>query len=78
MSQSVLDGQAISLNLSGIAGGAWTIGHGEPQAELGMDVLDFNIFVSGRFSFHEAMQRAKISGDKDLIVSAFKNLLILY
>ncbi|PKN90690.1 MAG: hypothetical protein CVU44_22515 [Chloroflexi bacterium HGW-Chloroflexi-6] len=73
-----LAGQAISLNLGGIAGGTWTIGHGGPKAELEMDVLDFNIFVSGRFAFDEAMQRAKISGDKDLIVSAFKDLLILY
>ena len=73
-----LAGQAISLNLGGIAGGTWAIGQGGPKAELEMDVLDFNIFVSGRFSFDEAMQRAKISGDKDLIVSAFKDLLILY
>jgi hypothetical protein len=43
-----------------------------------MDALDFNIFVSGRFSYEEGMQRAQISGDQSLVEIAFKNLLILY
>ncbi len=73
-----LNGRAITLVLTGIAGGTWQIGKGDPAAEIEMDVLDFNIFVSGRFSYEESMKRAKVSGDKSLIEKAFKDLLVLY
>jgi uncharacterized protein (TIGR03083 family) len=73
-----LGNRAIRLVLTGIAGGEWILGNGEPESELEMDVLDFNIFVSGRFSYEEGMQRAKVSGNQALIESAFKDLLILY
>ena len=43
-----------------------------------MDALDFNVFVSGRFSYEEGMKRPTISGEKALIENAFKGLLILY
>ena len=73
-----LNGQAITLSLTGIAGGTWKIGQGNPAAEMEMDALDFNIFVSGRFSYEEGMKHARITGDKSLIESAFKDLLVLY
>lgn len=73
-----LHGRAITLILTGIAGGTWKIGQGDPTAEMEMDMLDFNIFVSGRFSYDEGMQRARISGDKTLVENAFKDLLVLY
>lgn len=73
-----LNGQAITLSLTGIAGGTWQIGKGNPSVEIEMDALDFNIFVSGRFSYEEGMQRAKISGNKSLVENTFKDLLILY
>lgn len=73
-----LHGKAITLTLTGVAGGEWQIGNGEPVSNLGMDALDFNIFISGRFSFEEGMKRAQISGDKALVENAFKDLLILY
>jgi uncharacterized protein (TIGR03083 family) len=73
-----LNGRAITLVLTGIAGGKWKIGNGNPEAEMEMDVPDFNIFVSGRFSYEEGMIRARISGDKALIKYAFKDLLVLY
>lgn len=73
-----LGNRAIRLVLTGIAGGEWRLGNGEPEAELKMDVLDFNIFVSGRFSYEEGMQRAQISGSQALIEATFKDLLILY
>lgn len=73
-----LNGRAIILLLTGISGGTWKIGRGEPAAEMEMDALDFNIFVSGRFSYEEGMKRARIAGDKALVQSAFKDLLILY
>ena len=76
--QNRLGGRAITLVLTGIAGGTWRIGKPDPAAEIEMDVLDFNTFVSGRFSYGEGMQRARISGDKSLIENAFKDFLVLY
>jgi len=73
-----LHGKAITITLTGIAGGAWQIGDGAPTAGLEMDALDFNIFVSGRFSYEEGMQRAHLSGDESLVKTVFKNLLVLY
>lgn len=73
-----LNGRAITLVLTGIAGGAWKIGNGDPAAEMEMDALDFNIFISGRFSYEEGMKRSRITGDKSLIENAFKDLLVLY
>ena len=73
-----LNGRAILLRLSGISGGAWRIGNGDPIAEMEMDVLDFNIFVSGRYSYEEGMSHARISGDRTLIENAFKDFLVLY
>ena len=73
-----LNDRAIALTLTGMAGGAWRIGKGDPAAEMEMDALDFNIFVSGRYSFEEGMKHARISGEKALLESAFKGLLVLY
>ena len=73
-----LNGRAITLALTGIAGGTWHIGRGNPAAEMEMDALDFNIFISGRFSYEESMKRARISGDKALVEHAFKDILVLY
>ncbi len=73
-----LHGKAITLTLTGDSGGEWQIGDGEPMAGLEMDALDFNIFVSGRFSYEEGITRAVISGDIPLVKNAFKDLLILY
>ena len=73
-----LNGKAITLTLTGVSGGEWLLGNGEPVSGLEMDALDFNIFVSGRYSYQEGMNRAKISGDNPVIQNAFKNLLVLY
>jgi len=73
-----LKGHAVTLALTGIAGGTWQIGKGELVAEMEMDALDFNIFVSGRFSYKEGLQRVNISGDKSFIENAFKDFLVLY
>jgi uncharacterized protein (TIGR03083 family) len=73
-----LNARAISLVLTGISGGTWKIGAGTSEAELEMEALDFNIFVSGRFSFEEAMPRARITGNTSLVEQAFKDLLVLY
>jgi uncharacterized protein (TIGR03083 family) len=73
-----LSGRGLTLSLTGTAGGMWSIGRGAPSAEMEMDALDFNILVSGRFSYEEGLARAKISGDMALVERAFNNLLILY
>ncbi len=73
-----LAGKAVVFDLSGIAGGAWKIGAGEPSATIQMDALDFDIFASGRFSFAEACSRASIFGDVELAHHALRNILILF
>lgn len=73
-----LNGRAINLVLTGIAGGTWRIGQGDPETEMEMDALDFNILVSGRYSHEEGLQRARITGDRSLVENAFKDLLVLY
>lgn len=73
-----LDGRALAFDLTGIAGGSWKIGSGEPAATIRMDVLDFNIFASGRFSYGQARPKASITGDVARAEKALQNLLILY
>lgn len=73
-----LKGRAITLVLTGTAGGAWQIGKGRPVAEIAMDALDFNVFVSGRFSCAEGLQHATITGDKKVVEESFDGLLVLY
>lgn len=69
---------AFVFDLTGIAGGTWKIGPGTETARLKMDVLDFNIFVSGRYSYEEGLARAELSGDTDLMKNVLNGLLILF
>jgi len=71
-------GPAIVFNLSGIGGGAWQIGEGQPAAVISMDALDFCIFASGRFSYAEARAKAAISGSLERAETALKNILVLF
>lgn len=73
-----LNGKAITLILTGVAGGEWQVGDGEATSSLEMDALDFNIFVSGRYTYPEGLQRAIISGESDLVEKVLKDFLILY
>jgi hypothetical protein len=43
-----------------------------------MDALDFNVFVSGRFSYEEGLSRAELSGDREFLKAKLKDLLILF
>lgn len=72
------NGPALTFDLTGIAGGSWTIGQGEPAATIGMDVLDFNIFASGRYTYQEARPLATIKGDISTAEEALKHILVLY
>ncbi len=73
-----LGGRAVVFDLSGVAGDVWKVGTGEAAATIQMDVLDFNIFASGRFSYDEARARAALSGDTSLADLTLKSTLILY
>lgn len=73
-----LNWPTLIFDLTGIAGGSWKIGAGDPAATIGMDVLDFNIFASGRYSFAEARALATIRGNISAAEEALKNFLILY
>lgn len=73
-----LGGSAIALELDGIAGGAWRIGTGAPAATIRMDMLDFNIYASGRMTAEEAMRRATFSGGRSLAERAFRSFSVLY
>jgi uncharacterized protein (TIGR03083 family) len=70
--------RAVVLDLTGTGGGKWKIGQGDTEATIRMDVLDFNIYASGRFSYEEAAQRAEFTGDSALADRAFRHLAVLY
>ena len=68
----------LRFKLSGIAGGSWRTGTGEPTAEVQMNALDFNIFASGRWTLSEARPQMEISGDVPAAEAALEKLLVLY
>jgi uncharacterized protein (TIGR03083 family) len=73
-----LDVPALIFALTGLAGGTWKIGSGEPVATIAMDVLEFNIFASGRYTFKEARPMATITGDNGSAEEALKSILVVY
>lgn len=73
-----LEGGAILFDLTGTAGGVWKVGQGEVAATVQMDVLEFNIFASGRDSYDAARPRMAITGNEAMAEAALKGLLILY
>jgi uncharacterized protein (TIGR03083 family) len=72
------NGPALIFDLTGIAGGTWKIGPGDPVATVRMDVLDFNIFASGRYSYPQARPLMEITGEVLVAETALKQLLVLY
>jgi len=76
--QPRLEGKALLFDLTGVAGGRFQAGEGEPVATVQMDVLEFNIFASGRYSFDEARNRWTISGDASLAEALLRKMLVLY
>ena len=72
-------GRLLALfDLSGVAGGVWQVGRGEPAATIQTDVLDFNVFASGRSTPEEALARATVSGDTSLAKQVLGSTLILF
>lgn len=76
--REILDGRAVILDLSGVAGGVWKVGSGEATATIQMDALDFSIFASGRFNYAEGRAKATVSGDVTLAELALKKTLVLF
>jgi uncharacterized protein (TIGR03083 family) len=72
------EGPALMFELTGTAGGSWKIGNGELAATIRMDVLDFNIFASGRYSFEQARPLATIAGDVRIAEEALRHILVVY
>lgn len=70
--------RSLVFDLTGTAGGKWQIGSGEPAAVIRMDVLDFNVYASGRSSYPQAREIATIEGDIPWAEATLKNLLVLY
>ena len=66
------------FELTGVAGGCWKFGLGETAAVVKMDMLEFNIFVSGRSAFDHARSRMILKGDTAFDETLLKGLLILY
>ncbi len=73
-----LGSRAVVLDLTGTGHGCWKIGRDDAGATIRMDVLDFNIYASGRFSYEEAVERAEFMGDRTLADRAFRHLAVLY
>jgi uncharacterized protein (TIGR03083 family) len=73
-----LGARAVVLDLTGTGGGKWMIGRGGAGATIRMDVLDFNIYASGRFSHDQAVERAELTGDRELADRVFRHLAVLY
>ncbi len=69
---------SVVFELSGIPGGVWKIGAGDPASTIQMDVLDFNIYASGRFSYEQARSKALLAGDVKFGEMILKNTLALY
>ena len=72
------NGPALVFDLIGIAGGTWKIGKGEPAATIRMDVLEFNIFASGRNTYEVARPMMTIAGNVAVAEEALKNILVVY
>jgi len=70
--------RSVAFELSGIPGGLWKIGVGDPGSTIQMDVLDFNIYASRRFSYEEARPKASLAGDVKFGEMTLKNTLALY
>jgi uncharacterized protein (TIGR03083 family) len=74
-----LAGQAVVYELTGTAGGCWSMGgNASPLARITMDVLDFHLKASGRLPTHEISSHASCSGDEHIAHLALGNTQVPY
>jgi len=74
-------GRAVIYRLTGTAGGEWIIGgNSRPEAQITMDVLEFNRLASGRSTAQQVLDQglAQISGDEALAELALRQTIVLY
>jgi hypothetical protein len=72
------DGPALVFELSGLGGGAWKIGEGGVEARITMDVLEFAILSSGRYTLEQALPKTTITGDIASAKDALSNILVVF
>ncbi len=70
--------RSVVFELSGIAGGLWKMGAGDPASTIQMDGLDFNIYASRRSGYEEARTKATLTGDVKFGEMVLKNTMALY
>ena len=74
-----LAGQAVVYELTGLAGGGFSLGeNASPIARITMDALDFHLQASGRLPAHELSSHASFSGDEHIARLALDNTHVLY
>ncbi len=76
-----LTGQTVLYRLTGPAGGEWIIGgNSRPEAQITMDVLEFNRLASGRSTAQQVLDQglAQITGDEALAELALRQTVVLY
>jgi uncharacterized protein (TIGR03083 family) len=78
LANKIPEGRAVVYELSGLAGGTWKMGTGQPMSTIQMDAVDFSIYASGRFTYAEARAKANISGDVALAESILKQTQVLF
>lgn len=77
----VLDGESVVYTLTGVSGGSWHIGaNPNPAATLTMDVMDFNLLASERWTAQAMLddKRVTLSGDEALARRVLDHTIVLY
>jgi uncharacterized protein (TIGR03083 family) len=70
--------RAVRVDLTGPAGGVFTVGRGEPAATIGIDACDFHLLASRYGTLEELRARIAISGDVALAERALAGAWVPY
>lgn len=74
-----LGSDALDVELTGTAGGAWRIGKAtDARATIRMDAVEFNIYASGRSTYEQARGKSEITGDTAFAEKHLRQISILY
>lgn len=74
-----LGSDAMDIELTGTAGGAWRIGKAtDARATIRMDAVEFNIYASGRSTYEQARGKSEITGDTAFAEKHLRQISILY
>jgi uncharacterized protein (TIGR03083 family) len=76
---TVLAGRlSLVVHVTGALTASYRIGHGEPQAEIDIDLFTLNRRSSGRISADEAFSLAQVRGDQDTASDFLQHCEVLY